>query len=62
MADTYCQLYIQYIFAVQNRISLIHPDWKDALFQYMVGIVENQHHHMFSINGTANHLHLWITY
>jgi putative transposase len=61
MADTYCQLYIQYIFAVQNRISLIHPEWKDALFQYMIGIVENQHHHMFSINGTANHLHLLVS-
>lgn len=60
MADTYCQLYIQYVFAVQNRISLIQSEWKEALFQYMIGIIENQNHHLFAINGTSNHLHLLI--
>jgi len=61
MSDTYCQLYIHYIFAVQNRISLIQQDWKDALYQYMIGIVENHHHRLYSINGTSNHLHLLVS-
>ncbi|MCK9641080.1 MAG: IS200/IS605 family transposase [Prolixibacteraceae bacterium] len=61
MADTYCQLYIHYVFAVQNRASLIQPRWKDSLYQYMIGIVENNHHRMYSIDGTSNHLHLLVS-
>ncbi len=61
MPDTYSQLYIHYIFAVQNRISLIQHDWKDELYQYLIGIVENHHHRMYSINGTSNHLHLLVS-
>ena len=35
MANTYTQLYIQFVFAVQNRASLILPTWKDELYKYM---------------------------
>ncbi|MCK9639137.1 MAG: IS200/IS605 family transposase [Prolixibacteraceae bacterium] len=61
MANTYCQLYIHYVFAVQNRISLIQPEWKESLYQYMNGIVVQQQHHLFAINGVANHLHLLVS-
>jgi REP element-mobilizing transposase RayT len=61
MADTYSQLYIHYVFAVQNRISLIQTEWKEALYLYMIGIVENHDHRLYSINGTSNHLHLLVS-
>jgi REP element-mobilizing transposase RayT len=61
MADTYSQLYIHYVFAVQNRMSLIQTAWKEALYLYMIGIVENQNHRLYSINGTSNHLHLLVS-
>ena len=61
MSDTYTQLYIHYVFAVQNRISLIQPDRKESLNLYILGIVENHHHHLYAINGDPNHLHLLVS-
>lgn len=62
MANTYTQMYIQFVFAVQDRISLIHPDWKDELFKYITGIVQNNKHKLIAINGMPNHLHVFVGY
>ena len=45
MANTYTQLYIQFVFAVQNRISLIQPAWQDDLYKYITGIEKNHNKH-----------------
>ena len=34
MANTYTQIHIQAIFAVQNRECLIHKDWQEDLYKY----------------------------
>lgn len=60
MADTYTQIYIQFVFAVQNRISLIHPDWEENLYKYITGIIQNKSHKMITINGMPDHLHMLI--
>ena len=60
MANTYTQLYIQFVFAVQNRISLIKPEWEQQLHKYITGIVQNNKHKMIVINGLEEHLHLFI--
>ena len=60
MADTYTQLYIQFVFAVQNRKSLIHPEWELELHKYITGIIQNKSHKMIAINGMPDHLHLFI--
>jgi putative transposase len=62
MANTYTQIYLHFVFAVQNRISLIQPQWKTELYKYMTGIVQNNKHKMIAINGTANHVHMFIGY
>ncbi|HEY4754473.1 MAG TPA: IS200/IS605 family transposase [Ignavibacteriaceae bacterium] len=62
MANTFTQIYIHLVFAVQNRISLIQPTWKDELYKYLTGIVQKNGHKLISINGTANHLHLAVGY
>jgi putative transposase len=62
MANTFTQIYLQFVFAVQDRISLIDPEWKNELFQYISGIVRNNKHKLIAINGTANHLHVFIGY
>ena len=59
MANTYTQLYIQFVFAVQNRISLIKPAWEQQLHKYITGIVQKNSHKMIVINGTEDHLHLF---
>ena len=62
MANTYTQLYIQFVFAVQNRRSLIKNEWKDELYKYITGIVQNNKHKLIAINGVANHIHIFIGY
>jgi REP element-mobilizing transposase RayT len=60
MANTYTQMHIQLVFAVQNRQSLINNDWKDELYRYITGIVHNRQHKVLATNGMPDHLHLLI--
>ncbi len=60
MADTYSQIYIQIIFAVQNRNALIQPIWEEKLFKYVSGIIKNKGQKLLKINGTNNHIHFLI--
>jgi putative transposase len=62
MANTFTQIYIHFVFAVQNRISLIQPEWKDELYKYITGIVQKNGHKLIAINGTANHIHIFTGY
>ena len=62
MANTFTQIYIQFVFAVQNRISLIQAEWKDELYKYITGIVQNNDHKLIAINGISNHDHIFIGY
>lgn len=62
MANTYTQLYIQFVFAVQNRLSLIQPAWKDELYKYITGIVQSNNHKLIAINGIPNHVHVFVGY
>ena len=60
MPNTYTQIYIQTVFTVQNRISLIKSEWKDELYKYITGIVQKNGHKLIAINGIPDHLHLFI--
>ncbi len=60
MADTYSQIYIQTIFAVQNRDALIRTLWEEELYKYITGIIQNKGQKMLAINGTSNHIHFLI--
>ncbi|MDT3695309.1 MAG: IS200/IS605 family transposase [Ignavibacterium sp.] len=62
MANTYTQIYLHLVFAVQNRISLIQASWKNELFKYITGIVRNNDHKLIAINGMPDHLHIAIGY
>ena len=62
MANTFTQLYIQFVFAVKDRTSLIRSDWKNELYKYITGVVQNNNHKLIAINGMPNHLHVFIGY
>ena len=62
MANTFTQIYLHLVFAVQNRISLIQSDWKNELYKYITGIVQNNGHKLIAINGVPNHLHIAVGY
>jgi putative transposase len=60
MANTFSQIYIQTVFAVSGRLSLIHQDFKEDLYKYITGIVRNQGQKLISINGMPDHIHILI--
>jgi REP element-mobilizing transposase RayT len=62
MPNTYTQLYIQFVFAVKWRESLIRKEWKDELYKYITGIVQNNKSKMLAINGMPDHIHIFIGY
>ena len=58
MANTYTQIHIHVVFAVQNRVSLINKAWQDRLYQYIIGIIQNHGHKVLSIGGMPDHVHI----
>lgn len=60
MSGTYSQIYIQIVFAVQNRDCIIDSSWEERLYQYITGIVQNKGQKMIAINGMPDHIHLFI--
>jgi len=60
MANTYTQIHIQAIWAVQNRDCLIGREWKNELHKYITGIVQNKGHKMLQINGMSDHVHMFF--
>ncbi|MCX6151337.1 MAG: IS200/IS605 family transposase [Ignavibacteriales bacterium] len=62
MSNTYTQIHIQIIFAVQYRRAIIDGIWKDELYKYITGIIQAQKHKLVIINGVADHVHILIGY
>ena len=60
MANTYTQIYIHIIFAVQGRQSLIPLERKGELYKYITGIVRNRDQKLIAINGMADHIHAFV--
>ena len=58
--STYSQIYIQIVFAVKGRESLIQIEWEDTLYKYITGIVQNKQQKMLAINGMPDHIHIVI--
>lgn len=60
MPGTFSQIYIQVVFAVKGRESLIHATWEERLYQYITGIVRLKEQKMLAINGIPDHIHFLI--
>lgn len=60
MAGTFSQIYIQAVFAVQNRECMIQSSWEEELYKYISGIVSNKGQKMLAINGMPDHIHFLI--
>jgi putative transposase len=58
--STYSQIYIQVVFAVKGRESLIKEQWEEELYKYITGIVRNKGQKMLAINGMPDHIHFLI--
>ncbi len=60
MANTYTQIHIQSVFTVQNRSCVLRKEWKNELYKYITGIVQNHGHKVLAINGMPDHIHVFL--
>ena len=60
MANTYTQIYIQVVFAVEGRQNLVRREWKEELQKYMTGIVTAQSQKLLAIHCMPDHTHILI--
>lgn len=60
MPGTFSQLYIQIVFAVKGRQSLIAEKWETELYKYITGIITNKNQKLLAINGMPDHIHIFI--
>ena len=58
--NTYTQIHIHVVFAVKKRESLIQDSWKNRLYDYISGIIQNRTHKLLAIGGVSDHIHLLI--
>jgi putative transposase len=60
VANTYTQIYIQVVFAVQGRQNLIRREHNDELQKYITGIATGQGQKLIAINNMPDHVHMLI--
>jgi len=58
MANTFTQIHIHAVFAVQNRESLIRKVWQERLYNYIIAIIQNHEHKVLAIGGMTDHIHV----
>ena len=54
----YTQLYVQLVFAVQNRDAVLNKAIRERVFEYMSGILTEMKHKSIIINGVSDHVHI----
>ncbi len=60
MANTYSQIYVHVVFAVEGRQNLIPLKHNDELQKYMTGVVSAQRQKLIAINNMPDHVHMLI--
>ncbi len=60
MANTFYQIYLQFVFAVKGRQSLIAKEHKEELHKYITGLVQNRKAKMLAVNCMPDHTHLFV--
>ncbi|MDQ2177324.1 IS200/IS605 family transposase [Marinifilum sp. D714] len=60
MANTYTQLYIQYVFSVKGRGNFIKEKFRDELEKVMCGIVTNHKCKTYAIYCNPDHTHIFV--
>ncbi len=61
MANTYTQIYIQIVFAVKGRQSLILKENREELHKFITGIVSNRNQKLFAVFAMPDHVHILIS-
>jgi REP element-mobilizing transposase RayT len=61
MANSYTQLYTHYVFAVNERRSLITEDIKERVYMYIAGIIKGLDCKLMVVNGMPDHVHILVS-
>jgi putative transposase len=60
MANTFSQIYLQFVFAVRNREHMIPKVHKEELHQYITGLVQRRNAKMLAIHCMPDHIHIFV--
>jgi len=60
VANTFSQIYLQFVFAVKHRESLIPRAHKEELQKYITGLIQNRNAKMLAIHCMPDHTHLFV--
>ena len=62
MANTFTQIYLQFVFATQGRENVIPKKNKEEIHKYITGIVQKRKSNLLAVNCMPDHTHLFIGY
>ncbi len=60
MANTFTQIYLQFVFAVKYRQRLIAPENKEELHKYITGLVTHRNSKLLAVHCMPDHTHLFV--
>ncbi len=60
MANTFSQVYLQFVFAVKYRQCLIPKEHKEELHKYLTGLVQNRKSKMLAVHCMPDHVHIFV--
>jgi len=60
MANTFSQIYLQFVFAVAGRQSLISPKNKEELHKYITSLVHARKAKMLAVHCMPDHIHIFV--
>lgn len=60
MANTFSQIYLQFVFAVKHRQHLIPREHKEELHKYITGLVQNRKSKMIAVHCMPDHTHIFV--
>ena len=60
MANTFSQIYLQFVFAVKDRQNLISKNNKEELHKYITALVQSRKAKMLAINCMPDHIHIFV--
>ena len=60
MANTFSQIYLQFVFAVRGRRALVPPTHKEELHKYITSLVQCRHSKMLAVHCMPDHTHLFV--
>ena len=57
--STFRQVYYHLVFGTKHRESTLTQACQEELYRFIWGVVKNRHGHLYRINGTEDHIHIF---